>query len=102
MLARPRLLLSAVVVAALVAGCAPALVEGNASGGIVENKSSLGIGLVGVEVGTFSERARQASLERADRHCAQFGKRARIVVKGDNALQFECVGGENAAPAPKS
>ena len=32
MLARPRLLLSAVAVAALVAGCAPALVEGNAAG----------------------------------------------------------------------
>lgn len=82
--------------------CAPTVVGGDAKGGVVENRSGLGVGIVGVEIGTFSERARQAGLEQADRHCAQFGKRARIVVRNNAAQQFECVGADGSSAAPKS
>ena len=72
--------------------CAPTLIDADEKGGVVESRSSLPIGIVGVEIGTLSERQRQIALERADQHCARFGKHARIVIRGDNAMQFECVG----------
>ena len=45
-----------------------------------------------VEFERFAKRSHEISLEKTDRHCVQFDKRARIIVKGDNAFQFECVG----------
>ena len=56
-------------------------------------RARVGIGIVGAEFTSFANQSRELSLERADRHCAQFDKRARITVKGDNAIQFECVYG---------
>jgi len=77
----------------LVSACTQALVDGNSKGGIVESQPRLNIGFVGVEFERFAKRSQEISLEKADRHCAQFNKRARIIVKGDYAFQFECVGG---------
>ena len=60
---------------------------------MVANRARVGIGIVDAEFTSFANRSRELSLERADRHCAQFDKRAHITVKGDNAIQFECVYG---------
>lgn len=90
---KPKFVTSAAMALLLVSACAPAIVDGNAKGGVVESKSRLGIGIVGVEFDSFAKRSRALSLEKADRHCAQFDKRARIIVKGDNSFQFECVDG---------
>ena len=76
-----------------VSACRPTTVDGNFNGGIVESQSRLGIRFVGVEFERFAKCSQEISLEKADRHCAQFDKRARIIVKGDNAFQFECVSG---------
>jgi len=71
--------------------CSPTLVDADRNGGVVENRARVGIGIVGAEFTSFANRSRELSLERADRHCTQFDKRARITVKSDNAIQFECV-----------
>ena len=73
--------------------CSPTLVDADRNGGVVENGARVGVGIVGAEFTNFANRSREFSLERADRHCAQFHKRARITVKGDNTIQFECVYG---------
>jgi len=80
-----------VIVATALTACAPTLVDADRNGGVVENRTRIGIGIVGAEFTSFADRARERSLEMADRHCAQFDKRARMAVKGDNAIQFECV-----------
>ena len=90
---KPKFVACAATALLLVSACAPTIVGGNSEGGVVKNQSRLGIGIVGVEFDSFAKRSRAVSLEKADRHCAQFDKRARIIVKGDNAFQFECVGG---------
>lgn len=83
---------SLAIAAAVLTACAPTLVDGTRDGGIVETRSQLGVGFVGFEVTSFAKRAQALSLERADRHCARFDKRARIVEKGANAFRFECIG----------
>lgn len=74
------------------AACEQAVVEGDSEGIVIQNRSSLGIGVVGAEFGRFTERTRELSLEKADRHCARFGKRARLVARNHNAYQYECFG----------
>jgi len=86
-----RRILSSLLLLTL-AACAPTVIEGDPEGVVIENKSTTGIGIVGVEVGYFSERARQLAVEAADRHCEKFGKRARLVARDRNVLQFECYG----------
>jgi hypothetical protein len=76
-----------------VSACRPTIVEGNFNGGIVESQSRLGIRFGGVEFERFAKRSQEISLEKTDRHCAQFDKRAWMIIKGDNAFQIECVSG---------
>ena len=90
---KPQILTCAAMALLMVSACRPTIVDGNSKGGIVESQSRLNIGFVGVEFESFAKRSQEITLEKADRHCAQFDKRARIIVKGDNAFQFECVGG---------
>ena len=90
---KPQILPCAAMALLMVSACRPTIVDGNSKGGIVESQSRLNIGFVGVEFERFAKRSQAISLEKADRHCGQFDKRARIIVKGDNAFQFECVGG---------
>ena len=89
----PKTAICAAMALLLISGCTPTIVNGDAKGGIVESQSRLNIGFVGVEFEIFAKRSQEITLEKADRHCAQFDKRARIIVKGDNAFQFECFGG---------
>ena len=90
---KPQIATCAAMALLKVSACRPTIVDGNFNGGIVESQSRLNIGFVDVEFERFAKRSQEISLEKADRHCAQFDKRARIIVKGDNAFQFECVGG---------
>ena len=90
---KPQIVTCAAMALLLVSACTQALLDDNSKGGIVESQSRLNIGFVDVEFERFAKRSQKISLEKADRHCAQFDKRARIIVKGDNAFQFECVGG---------
>ena len=83
----------AIILTIALTACSPTLVDADSDGGVVENRARVGIGIVGAEFTSFANRSRELSLERTDRHCAQFDKRARITVKGDNAIQFECVYG---------
>ena len=83
----------AIILTIALTACSPTLVDADSDGGVVENRVLVGIGIVGAEVTSFADRSRELSLERADRHCAHFDKRAHITVKGDNAIQFECVYG---------
>ena len=83
----------AIILTIALTACSPTLVDADRNGGVVENRVRVGIGIVGAEFTSFANQSRELSLERADRHCAQFDKRARITVKGDNAIQFECVYG---------
>ncbi len=83
----------AIILTIALTACSPSLVDADRNGGGVENRVRVGIGIVGAEFTSFANRSRELSLERADRHCAQFDKRARITVKGDNAIQFKCVNG---------
>ena len=78
------------ITAITLSACSQAVVEGNADGVVIENRSSLGIGFVGAELGSFSERARELALEKADRHCARYGKRARLVARNHDLLQYDC------------
>jgi hypothetical protein len=79
--------------AALAAACTPNVIEGDSKGVIVENTSDIGVGLVNVEVGFFSEYYRQKALVKADEHCKKFGGHARMVGRADRVFQFECVKG---------
>ena len=90
---KPQIATCAAMALLKVSACRPTIVDGNFNGGIVKSQSRLGIRFVGVEFERFAKRSQEISLEKADRHCAQFDKRARIIVKGDYAFQFECVGG---------
>ena len=90
---KPQIVTCAAMALLLVSACTQALLDDNSKGEIVESQSRLNIGFVDVEFERFAKRSQKISLEKADRHCAQFDKRARIIVKGDNAFQFECVGG---------
>ena len=83
----------AIILTIALTACSPTLVDADRNGGVVENRARAGIGIVGAEFTSFANRLREVSLERADRHCAQNDKRARITVKGNNAIQFECVDG---------
>ena len=82
----------AIILTIALTACSPTLIDADRNGGVMENRARVGIGIVGAEF-TSLPTDRANSLERADRHCAQFDKRARITVKGDNAIQFECVYG---------
>ena len=90
---KPQIATCAAMALLKVSACRPTIVDGNFNGGIVKSQSRLGIRFVGVEFERFAKRSQEISLEKADRHCAQFDKRARIIVKEDNAFQFECFGG---------
>ena len=92
-----HLIASAIILTIALTACSPTLVDADRNGGVVENRMRIGIGIVGAEFTNFANRSRQLSPEPADRHCAQFDKRARITVKGDNAIQFECVYGVEKA-----
>ena len=81
----------AIILTIALTACSPTLVDADRNSGVVANRARVGIGIVDAEFTSFANRSRELSLERADRHCAQFDKRARITVKGDNAIQFECV-----------
>ena len=83
----------AIILTIALTACSPTLVDADRNGGVVENRARVGIGIVGAEFTSFANRSRELSLERADRHCAKVDKRARITVKGDNAIQSECVYG---------
>ena len=87
----------AIILAIALTACSPTLVDAGRNDGVVENRARVGVGIVGAEFTSFANRSRELSLERADSHCAQFDKRARITVKGDNAIQFECVYGVEKA-----
>ena len=90
---KPKIATCAAMALLKVSACRPTTVDGNFNGGIVESQSRLNIGFVGVEFESFAKRAQEITLDKADRHCAQFDKRARIIVKGDDEFQFECFGG---------
>ncbi len=92
-----HLIAPAIILTIALTACSPTLVDADRNGGVVENRMWIGIGIVGAEFTSFANRSRELSLERADRHCAQFDKLARITVKGDNAIQFECVYGVGKA-----
>jgi len=89
---KPQIVTCATMALLLVSACTPTIVDGNSRGGIVESQSRLNIGFVGVEFESFAKRSQKIYLEKADRHCTQFDKRARIIVKGDYTFQFECIG----------
>lgn len=97
----PKTLLCAAMGLVMVSACAPTVVDGNGAGGVVKSPSRLNVGFVGFEFTSAANRARELSLKKADRHCAQFDKRARIIAKGNNAFQFECFGPETKS-TPKS
>ena len=90
---KPEIVTCAAMALLLVSACTPTILDGNSKGGIVESQSRLNIGFVGVEFERFAKRSQEISLEKADRHCAQFDKRAWMIIKGDNAFQIECVSG---------
>jgi hypothetical protein len=90
---KPKIVTCAAMALLLDSACTPTILDGNSKGGIDESQSRLNIEFVGVEFKSFAKRSQEITLDKSDRHCAQFDKRARIIVKGDNAFQFGCFGG---------
>jgi hypothetical protein len=74
----------------VIAACTPVILEGDQDSVEIQNQSKLGISLVEVEVGYFSDRARRVALAKADAYCDRFGKYARLVTQTRDRLRYEC------------